>query len=236
MTDKVIELHAKTISPEPVIPAWVPGSVAGWMRQQLADDQQWGVDRDIVLRLATDPRMRSVWSELLRPSRRPEGGFLHPAKVDWAPTAVERQDMALVLLLGQVYAGVGSRAALRSDVEQHRAELRELADKLRREAEDLGAEEDFASVPLAEWRSPKLNAAADVLEARAAHIDDRYCLIVERDRGQLEARPAATWISNSCVMLFGSPLHGVTAILTSVALDCEVPEERVRGWCRVERK
>ena len=44
--------------------------------------------------LVCDPRMQSVWRQLSR--RRPTGEFYYPARVSSAPTAGERQDLAML--------------------------------------------------------------------------------------------------------------------------------------------
>jgi hypothetical protein len=85
-------------------------------------------------------------------------------------------------------------------------------------------------------RAKKFEDAAEALDEMATEAEGRYFAVVERDRGSLEARGLALWISDSCEMLFGSPLPSVTATMTSVALDCEVSAQQVRDWRKEDER
>src|SRR5919204_6326630 len=102
--------------------------------------------RTILIRLLTDPRMRSVWAELTRKERR-TGRFLHPSRLEHFAEASERQDRTMGVLIHLVLYpyghGVRPTARLRHDVDKDRAEAREMACKLREWAAREGAVERY---------------------------------------------------------------------------------------------
>jgi hypothetical protein len=64
------------ITVEPLsIPVWVPPSVAEVACEAYAAGDESA--RTVIARLACDPRMRSVWHELMRRHR--DGTFMHPS-------------------------------------------------------------------------------------------------------------------------------------------------------------
>jgi hypothetical protein len=229
----------------PAIPTWVPTAVADCARDVLAPTSQGrrracppplaNPSRTILIRLLTDPRMRSVWAELTRKERR-TGRFLHPSRLERFAEASERQDRALSVLPGLVLwpfmHGVRPAAGLRRNVDKDRGEAREVARKLREWAAREGAVERYG------WlvRAKKLEDAAEALDKMAAEAEARCFAVVDRDRGSLEARGLAMWIADSCEMLFGSPLPSVIATMTSVALDCEVSAQQVRDWRKEDKR
>jgi hypothetical protein len=242
MTADVIDRPGAVL---PEIPTWVPPAFADLARDVLAPTPQGRrracppplVDpsRTILIRLLTDPRMRSVWAELTRKERR-TGRFLHPSRLERFAEASERQHRTMGVLICSVLwplgHGVPSTARLRRDVDKDRAEAREMARKLREWAAREGAIERYG------WlvRAKKLEDAAEALDVIAAEAEARCFAVVDRDRGSLEARGLAMWIADSCEMLFGSPPPSVIATMTSVALDCEVSAEQVRDWRKAAKR
>jgi hypothetical protein len=75
------------------IPDWVPASIAEYARNTLRSPA--------LVRLVTDPRMRSAWTHLTRKHRRTDQ-YLQPAQVSLrgAGEASRRQDFALLMLFG----------------------------------------------------------------------------------------------------------------------------------------
>jgi hypothetical protein len=216
----------------PEIPTWVPTAVAGLAREPSAPPFPDDPSRTILIRLLTDPRMRSVWAELTRKERR-TGRFLHPSRLERFAEASERQDRAMGALISLVLwpygHGVRPTARLRRDVDKDRAQAWEMARKLR----ELAAREGAVERPKMLVRAKKLEDAAEALDEIAS---DRPFAVVDRDRGSLEARGLAIWIAHSCEMLFGSPLPSVIATMTSVALDCEVSAQQVRDWRKEDKR
>jgi hypothetical protein len=240
MTADVID-RPRAVLPE--IPAWVPTAFADFAREVLAPTPQGPLracppplanpSRTILIRLLTDPRMRSVWAELTRKERR-TGRFLHPSRLEERfAEASERQERAIgaliFLVLWPYQHGVRPTARLHRDVEKDRAEAREMASKLREWAAREGAVERLYTLV----RAKKLEDAAEALDDLAS---DRPSAVVDRDRGSLEARGLAKWIAGRCEMLFGSPLPSVIATMTSVALDCEVSAQQVRDWRKKDKR
>jgi len=82
---------------EPItLPDWMPSAAGVWARRIEAECLSTD-HRAILLRLATDPRMRGVWNELGKRNRSGDG-FFHPAKCN-TPLM---QDEALTKTLGKL--------------------------------------------------------------------------------------------------------------------------------------
>jgi hypothetical protein len=212
------------------IPGWVPVAVASYARTVLAEDLADPNRGPILRRLLLDPRMRTVWSELMRKRRR-DGRFLRPAQIPAiSPAAAQDSAMLLFFILAHQYAMHNERPLLQREVDAIRAERVELARKLREQAEVLSFEEEALSLRR-RLRSEKLDAAADILEELAAKTGEGN-VVVERERGDLDAHGLAVTIANTCRWLFGSSLFTVSATITSVALGAEVTPRRAREWLR----
>ena len=232
MTADVIDRPGAVL---PEIPTWVPAAVADLARDMLAPTRQGPLSACPPPPLLTDRRMRTTWAELTRKDRR-TGRFLHPSRLERVVEASERQHRTMGVLICWVLwpsaHGVRPTAGLRRDVDKDRSEAREVARKLREWAAREGAVERCRMLV----RAKKFEDAAEALDEMATEAEGRYFAVVERDRGSLEARGLALWISDSCEMLFGSPLPSVTATMTSVALDCEVSAQQVRDWRKEDKR
>jgi hypothetical protein len=218
------------------MPKWVPRRIADFARKMLADELADPDCGPILIRLLTDLRMRTVWSQLARRNRK-TGRFLWPAAcLTPGETAEERQEFAMVILFSMIcgVAPYHPSATLRRDLESARAQQQALARQLREEAEEQEAIEQWENDRPS--RADKLHAAADALDEIAAEAGTREIAIVERDRGNLDAHGLAISIARKCCWLFGAPLFSVTATLTSVALDCKIPRERVSDWWEAANK
>ncbi|OLB76391.1 MAG: hypothetical protein AUI16_08890 [Alphaproteobacteria bacterium 13_2_20CM_2_64_7] len=204
------------------IPDWVPASIAEYARNTLRSPA--------LVRLVTDPRMRSVWTHFTSKDRR-TGQYRQPAQVSLRglAEASRRQDFALLMLFGLVLelAEHRPRTVLRRELEARQAEHRAMALKLWAKASTLGYLEELGES--ARGGAKALCTAADMLW----HISSKAPvgeIIVERDRGEREVQAVAMTIAGACYWLFGSPLYTVTATLTAVALDCPVTKRKVREW------
>jgi hypothetical protein len=214
----------------PEIPQWVPPIVASFARDMRVTDPH---HRQILVRLATDPRMRNVWLQLVKRDRK-TGRFCQPALIpspELVGAAAERQNWAMTLLFSLAfgYAVSPPSVTLRRELENLRAQKQELARKLREQAEEQYEIEHAFGVEDDGSRAEKLDAAAEALEKMAEDAGSG-CIVVERDRGLGEPHALAVRIAERCQWLFGSPLYTVTATFTSVALDAQVSDRQVREW------
>jgi hypothetical protein len=208
------------------IPSWVPKPVARMGR---------GIDR----RFLHDPRMRNVWGPLSK--RRCDGTFMHPASASvLAANEEERQGRAMAELLHYVVVATISPGTIttRSKAEQKRKRLLAKAEQLRADAEtwlrnapaaapfELWSD-DYGPDPC--WR--RLVDASQAYEEMAAEsyaADMRF--VLDRARGDGDVRWFALAVAHKCRALFGSPMYGITAILTSVALERKISQRSVREW------
>jgi hypothetical protein len=219
------------------IPSWVPMAVAAVAPAMMETAEP--NHRPRVMRLATDPRMRRVWSHL---TNRHDGQFVQPAKIsadlataisDLVPATASTQHSALIFLfmIASIHAQSPTKdVLLRREVDEIRRERQELAGKLREEGELQHFNEKVLD-DRSSRRAEMLDAAADVLDELAAKTGSGD-IVVKRDRRTGEARALEVKIAKTCSYVFGSPLYNITATMTAVVLNCEVPKERVRGWLR----
>jgi hypothetical protein len=220
------------------IPNWVPMAVAAVVPAMMETAEP--NHRPRVMRLATDPRMRRVWSHL---TNRHDGQFVQPAKISadlvtaissLVPAAASNpQHSALIFLFMMTSINAQSPTSdvlPQREVDEIRREGQELAGKLREEAELQYFNEKVLG-DRSSRRAEKLDAAADVLDELAAKTGTGD-IVVKRDRRNGEAHALAVKIAETCSYVFGSPLYNITATMTSVALNCEIPKERARGWLK----
>jgi hypothetical protein len=224
---------ARDDAPESLtIPPWVPGAVSKAARALYSDaDQRGRIECIPVLqRLVSDPRMRPVWAELVKRTRKEDRSFFHPAEPAWEipDSAEERQTRAIGSL---VYLAVNlvvdsPRVVTRRQVETTRRKALDAASVLRKAAKLL-------SLP-----DPALNAARNHEgEAAAWAAAGSSRLVVERDRGDAQAKCFAIVFASQCRQLFGCPLYGVTATVASVALGRKrkLTRRAVREWVSTTR-
>jgi hypothetical protein len=80
-------------------------------------------------------------------------------------------------------------------------------------------------------RCRRLRAAADAYRELAAEtVMTEMPAALERESGDLKERWFARAIASKCKTLFGSPMYGLTAIITSVAFGREINPRTVRQW------
>jgi hypothetical protein len=220
------------------IPVWVPNSVAEVAQREFQVPQcktktpdgkkfcEIRLDAKFLFRLTCDPRMRGVWRELSRQHR--NGAFLHPATLG--------QDAAMAELFSTAVRCMNSPQTTmsRRQAKQRYQEFIGKANEWLAEAWVLLAEavgRDGYSAKHGE-RLARIAGAADALREFAAEnlaIEMRTAL--DRDRGEGQARWFALAIAEKCHALFGASLYGVSATITSVALNRSITPRTVRQWC-----
>ena len=211
------------------IPSWVPEPVA--QVASVAHRLKSGEYTVVLQRLLVDPRMPRVWRELARRKRRnyrSTEAFLHSSKLEWVnsddPADSQSSAMTSLLYFALNLALDSPRVMTRQELEGLRRKVLEEASTLRIAAKSIHR------------RAPSQAAAVQVNidTARACEAllerTGKNRLIVQRDSGDAQTRCFAILFAERCHELFGSPLYGVTAIVTSVALGCPVTARAARGW------
>lgn len=175
--------------------------------------------------------MRIVCEELLKRDRDDARGFYYSSLLEGA-SPEERQLAAIRELLQLTTSAAGDRIRVSKKEEIEAAKLRWSGDskRLRDLAHDLRLASEVGSLGV---YSPESQALAlhdaealvrvanwlDHLTLAVRRPDDP--LIVERDSGDPIVRGVQIMISVKLTELFGDGLHGIAAILTSVALGAE---------------
>ena len=196
--------------------------------------------------LVCDPRMQRVWRQLSR--RRPTGEFYYPARVSSAPTAGERQDQAMLDLF--IVAAPTARerqdlamldlfiVAFRCQQKRHGetttwSAIEQQRDRYLVKAKELRA--DGRMMISSDWlsgmkRSLALRAAAQALEDHAREVYAANSAMAFDRKRESRARWVALTIGNTFYKLFGEPMCGLTAKVTSVILDRKITTSTVRYW------
>ena len=172
--------------------------------------------------LVSDPRMRGVWHEL---SRRRDGGFLYPARGGAAQEAamVELFELALECRKYPRFA------TTRGEVERQRRRFLARAEELEDDAMTMMAQDILTFEQRNElWQ--KLKHAADACKEYAHALDATKCFILKREHDS-RARQLALAISAQFRVLFGSPMYGLTATITSVVLGRQINSRQTEQWC-----
>jgi hypothetical protein len=207
---------------------------AAWVRDDLADIN------DRYLPLVCDQRMRGVWREL---SRQHQGAFLHPACPPLGANAKERQEAAMVELFDTALACQELRGTTttRGKADRQRGHYLAKAEELERDALTMSQQPllFFGKNILTDRRRDelrrRLDDAADAYKeyARALHTA-QFCMPEREHDGR--ARQVALTIGDKFRALFGSPMYGLTATITSVVLGRKVAPGTVRQWCHPAHK
>jgi hypothetical protein len=182
--------------------------------------------------LVSDPRMRNVWHQL---SRRRNGGFLYPTR------GASAQEAAMVELFDLALACRRRHwtATTRGEVERQRRRSLVKAEELRDDAVTMITQSlpcrglDFSTYEQFEQRgelAQKLRQAATAYEEYARALEATKCFILEREHDS-RARRVALVISTQFRVLFGSPMYGLTAKITSVVLGRPINSRQTEQWC-----
>lgn len=224
--------------------------IAEFLRSMWSEANSSSDSQAILGRLASDPRMLTVYATLLQKDRS-TNQYLHAARttnLDGQPYAIyvlgadERQHGAIEETLYNTFRAAMNRNILRvtkdDEVEPARQALKaridilnEVAAAMRETAgEHLGkpAERRAAMEMFADARA--LLRAADwnrklLLKLRGPNDP----LTVKNHRGDPIARGVGSTIASFLNDRFGSPLYGTSATLTSVALGQEVSDRVIRS-------
>jgi len=203
----------------------------------------------VEIELACDPQTCGVWQELYR--RRADGTtFLYPARDAWwerrrymggllpagalaAADASERQDEALLELLDTMLACklLPIATTTRREAEQERERYLAMADELELAAKTMHENPDCSIDKRHErWRGLKEAAKICTDYAHEIHAVAMRMAPLDREHDG-RARGVALTIANKLHELFGSPMYGLTATITSVVLGRTVTLRQVRQWC-----
>ena len=234
----------------PILPEWLPPVVAQEAERLFRSGY---ADEELVARLATDQRMRSVWRELSKPRyarTRPRIINLYWGRTVDLPQleGLTEQEAALTLFFWYSYAfafmkpAVGKVSTLDLPILRCRCEaasLRLSAARLRglfliptstRELLPTEISKQFADI----YANDIEDAAIFFDEIEAALVELKAAeapLIVGRVHGNREARGYVRLLAEETRKLFGSPLYGSLAKVASIALGKEVSLLQARKWC-----
>jgi hypothetical protein len=162
----------------------------------------------VIERLASDPRMDAVWTELtkrVRSGNQPTAKYFHPARPR-KPLAIDPQPIALEELFCWIVPKVVCSRFLAP------ADDVPVADLLLQEADRLrGAGSRKMGI-----NANQLSKAATIL-ASIEKPDPARQVVIE----------LATYLEER----FGNAMYGATSIIASVALDQKITKKMVRTWC-----
>ncbi len=191
---------------------------------------------ELLCRLASDQRMKSVWRELYRKKRRPSNEFLNPAM----PVGItfeaklpalqdpKNQDMAVREFFSYVfrYATKPSRLLTEHDIKSRFKPITMMAIRLREDSESLQSLglNDFAS---------DLEAMAIVCDKNSTNFKPGILNpIVKRSRGDQVLRSYILRLSIRCHELFGKGLPGTVATTAGVVFSKNISGHQVRDMVR----
>jgi len=222
------------------LPAWVPESVVNQVRSIEARCEP-GRDHAILCRLATDPRMRNVWTTLMSKTRSGSKKFVHPVRpaVEAPPLPeVDAQEMALGETVHFAFCAARDELAVSKpdEITPARERFAERARILRNVAAELLASvaanpwQDPAAVVLCRNDAEALNRVAEWQEAQIPRLrgpDDP--LSISNERGDRVERGVASACASFLKDRFGGRLDGTAATLASVALATDISERIPRS-------
>ena len=229
----------------PSFPAWLPPAVANEARRIL----EYTKYPALVIRLATDIRMKRVWAELLKHK------FNRPHLDKWAlrmrgPLLDDRltdQEATFTMFFWWACARVHAPIALStiSELDTLLASCESIARELRKSAADVRALPDKLSGSefletrdmehgTAEYHAKNMERAAKFYDGAIAKIIQLKAVegldprVVDRPG---KYRPARSYVRHLATNI-GKPLYATLATVTSVALDCTITKEQVIEWTR----
>jgi hypothetical protein len=233
-------------------PNWLPSSAAHEAQRLLSVES---VDAALVVRLATDERMRSVWREVTKHNK--QGHTRSEMSEAWKhfrPPLSEQftnEEAALALFFWYTCFFAHLRPTVRTIAEWGSllATCRDEAERLRASAKVLrdlrlmpgGAQDWFQlgeiSTQFQNIYANQIEEAADFYDEISENIINQKTqggdsFTVERDFGNRAPRAYIRLLAPETRMLFGTPLYGSLATVASVALGCTVTTPQVREWAR----
>ena len=209
------------------IPNWVPAAV-----KKLA--VQSGFAEELVRRLVTDPKMKSVWQYLRRaqPVVSEIAGFgaaLEFWGVSEMGVSVQEQACALFFYFVVIEMCAPMAATTRQDIENSVATWRFTAEQCR---SAIGCLSSSANRELVK----ALSLSAKYFEAKAqdAEKDAKSPYTLKRRSGKPEDNTVRGQVRALALVsrgLYGSFQYGILASVATVALQTNVTEKSVRNWC-----
>jgi hypothetical protein len=226
----------------PIFPEWLPPAVAHEAERILSLET---ADAALVQRLATDPRMKSVWRELLgAPFERPQ---LEESTLNLRPPLGEEltdNEAALVLFFWYAYffarfpialATISELDALLASCDNTAKQLRDAARTLRELPSKLARCEILQIGDLSEQFA---NIYAKQVEEAAQFFDEAATEIIKQKAVDplVVDRPGHHRVARSYVLNLADqvskPFYGTLATIASVALNCSVTKQQVIDWTR----
>jgi hypothetical protein len=179
----------------------------------------------------TDPRLRKVWDELMRPSHRRSSGFRYPTTFDTGDgaSAADRQKAAAYFLIRMAF-GRPWPVMTKAERDATVTDLRDMATTLRTKVDSLERNGLIPSWNMADWSSvPSMIVAAMDAEAAADDVE-RMVLLTDRDRGNHSERGMVVWLASWTQFLFGETLPAVVGNLAELVTGKRISESRIRRW------
>jgi hypothetical protein len=227
----------------PVWPRWLPMEVQIEAERILNSGH---ADEALVLRLATDRRMRSVWRVLSKHkhAHRPQ------LSETWASLMSDRVDVqlpqdadALALFFWAAYTlawldpAVGTVSTQNLPIAQYQAVaagLRYSAAMLRKSHAQYGSQVELQGQMIDGYARGAEEAAEfcdEIVEVFTKLKAAQAPLVVDRNYGNSQARGYVRMLAIETRGLFGQLLAGTLATVASVALMRDVTITQVRNWC-----
>jgi hypothetical protein len=207
---------------------WVPASV-----KTLAVRVS-GFDDELVRRLVTDSKMKSVWQYLRR--AQPMDSEIADSKsiqeilrVSETPISVQEQTCAVFFLCVVKELRDPRAVTTRQDIENLVAPWRSAAELCRSAISRPSSSADHELV-----KALSITAEYFESEARVAEEDAKSPYTLKRRSGKPEdntVRGRVRALARMTYELYGSFLYGVLVSVATVALQTKVTRRSVRNWC-----
>lgn len=180
--------------------------------------------RVLLHRLVMDEGMRSVWGRLRKGSRPRPGEYLHQA-------IGMTQDEAYAILFRRALFGILRRPMVtRQEIIEREEKREQIPTALRKIARELyeleGCPRHIADV---EGVAERIEQWAEIF----THDHDiSGPLLVDRHRSDKHLRSYILKMVEVCTALFGTPLYGIVASISSVVFQQEVTDAQVQQMLR----
>jgi hypothetical protein len=215
--DRPESFIASRLACEINIPEWVPRIIHNRAREMYQRARGNQALADIVERLVTDPRMRRVWTELLR--KKGDGSFYSPVKLPAGASKMSALDAQHRACLEIFCAAV---SVMQHPILMHPfPSYRDLATRLRADAKAL------------EKRTPRktFKPLARPLTAAAESYEE----LAKTDISAEDLREATGALTLLFAERFGPGHFRTIATIISVAFNQDVSPDDVKNWQRVGR-
>src|SRR5262245_14766388 len=228
----------------PSFPAWLPRAVADEARRILESTEE----PELVIRLATDKRMKRVWAELSKLKfGRPQLDESVLSMRDPLEDHLTDQEAALTMIFWYAYAFARVPIAIVtiSELDTLLASWETMANQLRNAASNLrllpGKLSGSEHLETEYWEHQDAEYYARNIEEAASFYDSAVAKIIQLKAFEgldprVVDRPGRYRTERSYVRQLAAqiskPLLGTLATITSVALDRPITKEQVIEWTR----